>query len=78
MRCQIGVVTSSKVAVVRRHNGVLFAFLHISTIPLTNTRAISICQNDAIDVAEEFLKLSHSMVTRICSEPGVMVNWVFL
>ena len=41
----VGVVTPSEVAVVRGHDGVLLALLHVLAIPLTDARAARVGQD---------------------------------
>ena len=49
---RICVVAAGEVAVVGADNGVLFALLHVRSIPLTNARSAGVCQHKATDVLE--------------------------
>ena len=51
MRLRIGIVTAGEVAIVRRNDGVLFALLHVLTIPLTDAGTARIGQDDTTDLA---------------------------
>lgn len=54
MRCWIGVIASGEVPVVRRNDGVLFALLHVATIPLADAWAAGIGQHCAAKFPERF------------------------
>ncbi|PMB63621.1 hypothetical protein BM221_010520 [Beauveria bassiana] len=48
--CGISVISTSKVTVVRRQDGIGFTFLDVGTIPLTNARTASVSKNNATEL----------------------------
>lgn len=59
---RIGVITASKIPVVRCDNGVLFSFFDILTIPLTNAWATGICQHCATKTTQSLSLLDENCV----------------
>ena len=54
MGSRIGIITACKISVVRRNNRVLFALFNILTVPLSNTRATGIRQNNTTNFLKDF------------------------
>ena len=67
----VGVVTGSEVAVVRGDDRVLFALLHVLTIPLTDARSAGVGQNGSSELAQCLHVQSNRIQLRSYSIPVV-------
>ena len=54
MGSKVRIVTATEVAVVRRDNRVLFTFLHVVTVPLTNARTTSVGEHHTTNLVKDF------------------------